>query len=352
MRAPIMVNRADGNGTGDGSASSTGGATSSNSSQGGNSFTNTNSHTALTLTTPTNPPTSLTSSPTSSASSTASSTKPGQLQDGDGGPITTSQKRAIIAGSAGGFVFALLLILGAVFWYRRRKKSQYEFLDALAAPTQRQHSRAMLLAGEDMDDDGAGAGVGVSTARPLSGGESIGMRSLHSPHPSRTATTPSTGTPLTPHQTPWDASDPRESIEALHHPSRAAATATPSAARAYMSQYLARAGSGSESGSVFREQLDDGDGGGYRDEDDGVEGGDLAGRGMGWGTAGAGEGHARNLSTASEEPLMAGGSHPPPYMPNASQTSLPARPSPLARRSDDGDGRSRTQNWIERTLAR
>ncbi|KZP18236.1 hypothetical protein FIBSPDRAFT_1046289 [Athelia psychrophila] len=57
-----------------------------------------------------------------------------------------------------------------------------------------------------------------------------------------------------------DTMDPCSSIEALHHPSRA----TPSPALAYMSQYLARAGIGSGSGSVFREQLDF-DHEGYRD---------------------------------------------------------------------------------------
>jgi hypothetical protein len=67
--------------------------------------------------------------------------------------ISTNQRRAIIAGSAAGFV-VLLLLLDGVFYHRRHKNKKFEFLDALAAPTQ-EDSRAMLLAGEDMDDFGS-----------------------------------------------------------------------------------------------------------------------------------------------------------------------------------------------------
>jgi hypothetical protein len=67
--------------------------------------------------------------------------------------ISTNQRRALIAGSAAGFV--VLLLLGGVFYHRRRKNKKFEFLDALAAPTQKEHSRAILLAGEDMDDFGS-----------------------------------------------------------------------------------------------------------------------------------------------------------------------------------------------------
>jgi hypothetical protein len=63
--------------------------------------------------------------------------------------ISTNQRRTIIAGSAVGFV-ALLLLLSGVFYHRRREnKNKVEFLDALAAPMQKEHSRAMLLAGDD-----------------------------------------------------------------------------------------------------------------------------------------------------------------------------------------------------------
>ncbi|KZP18213.1 hypothetical protein FIBSPDRAFT_1046278 [Athelia psychrophila] len=183
-------------------------------------------------------------------------------------PIPAPEKRAIIAGSAGGFVFVLMSVLGAVFWYRKR---QYEFLDALAAPTQRVHLRTMLFAGEDLDEDDG-------MPRPLSGGggggESIRMRRLHSPHPSRTVShpsAPSTSTP-SPRSPGADTMYPHSSVEALHHPSRAT-PATPSPVRAYMSQYLARA----RSGNVFREQLDfDHDKRVYRDEERGEgEGKDI-----------------------------------------------------------------------------
>jgi hypothetical protein len=38
----------------------------------------------------------------------------------------------------------VVLLLGGVFNHRRRKNKKFEFLDALAAPTQKEHSRAML----------------------------------------------------------------------------------------------------------------------------------------------------------------------------------------------------------------
>ncbi|KZP32695.1 hypothetical protein FIBSPDRAFT_944205 [Athelia psychrophila] len=82
------------------------------------------------------------------------------------------------------------------------------------------------------------------------------MRSLHSPHHSRTAEHVNTLPVLTPGQTPWDATDHHSPIEVLHHPEHTTPARLPSRVRAYMSQYLARGGSGSGSGSVFREQLD------------------------------------------------------------------------------------------------
>lgn len=267
----------------------------------------------------------------------------------------------MIAGSAAGFVLACLLLLGAVFFYRRRKKSQYEFLDALAAPTQRIHSRATLLAGEDMDDDAHAHRSTPSGAG--GGGESIGMGSLPrgaslgrgSPALMREAgaASPYQDLSFPAPATPWDSGDgdPRSSMEALHHPSRA----PPSAATQYMSQYLQRAGrTGSDTGSVFREQLGDGEGEGYREEEE-------ERRVMG-GIGGEG-GHSRNVSGASEDPLIP--NNPPPYStttPAGASTgalgAVPVRSSPLAASAvrgvggGSGEGQARTRNWIERTLAR
>lgn len=137
------------------------------------------------------------------------------------------------------FLFLLSLLLATVFIYRRRRKNRYDFLDALTAPVQKEHSRACLLAGEDMDEVAATASPGIGSFgddifgrvingrhRAISGGTGMGPGSYQD-----IAYIPSSTT------TPWDTSrDPRSSVEALHHPSRF----QPSEATQYMSQYLSR----------------------------------------------------------------------------------------------------------------
>ena len=67
-------------------------------------------------------------------------------------PQNQNQHRAIIAGSAAGFV---VILFGGIFYHRRCKNKKFEFLDVLAAPAQKEHLRAILLTGEDMDDLGS-----------------------------------------------------------------------------------------------------------------------------------------------------------------------------------------------------
>jgi hypothetical protein len=168
-----------------------------------------------------------------------------------------SQRRAIIAGSASGFVILVLLLLGGVFWYKRRKNRKFEFLDALAEPVQREHSRAMLLAGEDMDmadpfaGPGVGGGGGGSGIVSGGGGGGAGRGSASGGRGSGSQRESIFLSNI--HHTPWDTgtSDPRSSMEALHHPSRYTPP-QPSEATQYMTQYLMRA-RGSETGSIFHE---------------------------------------------------------------------------------------------------
>jgi len=93
------------------------------------------------------------SQPPTTSSSSNSRPIPTKLQSNPT-TISPNQRRTIIAGSTAGFVI-LFLLLGSVLYHRRRKNEKFEFLDALAAPTQNEHSRAMLLAGEDMDGFGS-----------------------------------------------------------------------------------------------------------------------------------------------------------------------------------------------------
>lgn len=282
----------------------------------------------------------------------------------------------------------------------------------------------MLLAGEDMDLDvgpgmedpfAAGAMRGGGSMRGGGGGGSIGLSHVRgdssgggggggggaggstSYRDLSYAATPST---------PWDSAtygDPRTSMEALHHPSRA----PPSEATQYMSQYLMRA-RGSETGSMFREGVWPPPGealvdpilgsssevdlngivesvmgpGESRDADAGA-GGWGGGGGEGYGPVGGG--HSRNISGNSNAPLLplapgGGGSgsfSTPPSPPLPPLRSVaPAKPSPLkdvmragTSSGDHGTGSggggggagmggeeedkvARTKHWIERTLAR
>lgn len=226
----------------------------------------------------------------------------------------------------------------------------------------------MLLAGEDMDDfasraDRDPSSFGLGHVRGDSAGGSGSYRDLAYPSPS----------------TPWDSGsgDPRSSIEALHHPSRA----PPTEATQYMSQYLMRA-RGSETGSVFHEGVwpPPGEGavlvdpilrsssqvdlGGIVESIMGPE--EEGGPAAEGGRTGDG-GHRRNGSGNSHAPLLppvatAGLPPSPPLGPT--HTAAPARSSPLkdavVGRGDGSqesggtqdDKLARTRNWIERSLAR
>lgn len=220
----------------------------------------------------------------------------------------------------------MILLISGIFIYRKKKKNRFEFLSALSAPTQKEHSRAMLLAGEDMDMDDNSFGMGgVRGSRVTTGSGSISYRD--NPEP----TLPQIAFP---HTTPWDSDlDPRSSMEALHHPSR-----NTSEAKDYVAQYLSRARG--SSGSVFQEDL-------------GMSELPVVNR------YGETEGHSRNVSGASQTPLLA---PPSPGTPGMGIVSGPARPSPLksaiGRPSTSDDHGSteentpmaRTKNWIERTV--
>jgi hypothetical protein len=104
---------------------------------------------------------------------------------------------------------------------------------------EKEHSRAMLLAGEDMDDFGSKLRGGdesfkIGHVRGQSAGGSGLYRDLLYPSPS----------------TPCDVGigDLHLLMQALHHPSRA----PPTEATQYTSQYLIRA-RGSKMGSMFQE---------------------------------------------------------------------------------------------------
>jgi len=95
----------------------------------------------------------------------------------------------------------------------------------------------------------------------------------------------------------------------------------------------------------------------------------VEGLGAGYGVMGGG--HSRNVSGASQAPLLSSGTAPPSptqaSTPMAGRTATPARSSPLkdaviragtsSGSHGNGNGQRedkmlRTQNWIERTLAR
>ncbi|KZP32688.1 hypothetical protein FIBSPDRAFT_848478, partial [Athelia psychrophila] len=247
--------------------------------------------------------------PVPSGSSTLRS---GTLQNNT--PITASQKRAIIAGV---FAFVLLLVLGAVFWDRRRRKRQYK--------------------------GGSGRGRRDAAApkrRMGQEGESIRMRSLHSPHPSRTVSHPSAPSTSTPSPRSPGADAVGRDGPALVH--RGAAPPIPRARRPprrHIRQYLARAGSGSWSRSVFREQLDFDHDEEYRDEDEDRERGEGQGNGIHMCTTGITTRRLRSRSWRTRIRRRTQARRRPP-----------CGPAPLEQ-GEGGESRSRAQNWIERTLA-
>ncbi|KAF9218648.1 hypothetical protein BS17DRAFT_811579 [Gyrodon lividus] len=67
---------------------------------------------------------------------------------------TSSNRTAIIAGSAAGAAVFIILILSVAFCARRNHFKRLRFLDAITSRRKQAHSRAMLLAGEDLEDVG------------------------------------------------------------------------------------------------------------------------------------------------------------------------------------------------------
>ncbi|KAF8835810.1 hypothetical protein BDN67DRAFT_388753 [Paxillus ammoniavirescens] len=70
-------------------------------------------------------------------------------------PQNTSSNRTLtIAGSAAGAAALLIAILSIAFCARRKHFKRLKFLDAITSRRKQAHSRATLLAGEDLDDVG------------------------------------------------------------------------------------------------------------------------------------------------------------------------------------------------------
>lgn len=65
---------------------------------------------------------------------------------------TSSQRTAIIAGSAAGGTALLIILLSLAFFARRKRFKRLDFLQAITLKRKQERSRATLLDGEDLDD--------------------------------------------------------------------------------------------------------------------------------------------------------------------------------------------------------
>ena len=211
-----------------------------------------------------------------------------------------------------------------------------------------------------MDGDSRGRGFGMGYVRTRSPGGSY--KTISYPAPT----------------TPWDIDgDPRSSIEALHHPSR---KPLPSEANQYMSQYLMRSRA-SGSGSLFREELGEGEGPGLVDplRSGEIDLSTIVDSVMGPGSGRPDESLVRGISPSSSYTTLPGreghgelsrqvsGISQVPLIPSVLGYSTPAQPvqpSPLQNaiagsselgHTEESGGTEeakmyRTRNWIERTL--
>ncbi|KAG9310782.1 hypothetical protein JVU11DRAFT_8631 [Chiua virens] len=73
-------------------------------------------------------------------------------------PTSSSERTAIIAGSAAGGTALLILFLSLAFFARRKRFKRLDFLDAITYKRKQARTRESFLAGEDLDD--------VNLARP------------------------------------------------------------------------------------------------------------------------------------------------------------------------------------------
>ncbi|KAI6118337.1 hypothetical protein F5141DRAFT_1264362 [Pisolithus sp. B1] len=65
----------------------------------------------------------------------------------------SDQRAAIIGGSAAGGAVLLIIVVSIIFFLRRKHFKRLRILDAIMSTRKQAQKRAMLLAGEDMDDD-------------------------------------------------------------------------------------------------------------------------------------------------------------------------------------------------------
>ncbi|KAL4070077.1 hypothetical protein V8B97DRAFT_524873 [Scleroderma yunnanense] len=65
---------------------------------------------------------------------------------------TSNQRAAIIGGSAAGAAVFIIILIATIFYFRRKHFKRLRIMDAIMSGRNQARQRAMLLAGEDLDD--------------------------------------------------------------------------------------------------------------------------------------------------------------------------------------------------------